>query len=46
MNDSRSGSGERRVLDIMTVFVLSITAVLTAWCGFEASKWGGEMSIA
>ncbi|WP_239453533.1 MULTISPECIES: hypothetical protein [Microbacterium] len=30
----------------MTVFVLSITAVLTAWCGFEASKWGGEMSIA
>ena len=37
---------ERRVLDIVTVFVLSITAVLTAWCGFEASKWGGEMSIA
>ncbi|HAM12795.1 MAG TPA: hypothetical protein DCO91_05680, partial [Microbacterium sp.] len=30
----------------MAVFVLSITAVLTAWCGFEASKWGGEMSIA
>ncbi|WP_229703100.1 hypothetical protein [Microbacterium murale] len=29
----------------MTVFVLSIIAVLTAWCGFEASKWGGEMSI-
>ncbi|WP_307858578.1 hypothetical protein [Microbacterium flavescens] len=26
--------------------MLSITAVLTAWCGFEASKWGGEMSIA
>ncbi|GAA3638379.1 hypothetical protein GCM10022200_22210 [Microbacterium awajiense] len=32
--------------DIVTVFVLSITAVLTAWCGFESSKWGGEMSIA
>ncbi len=28
------------------MLVLSITAVLTAWCGFEASKWGGEMSIA
>lgn len=35
-----------KTVDIATVFVLSITAVLTAWCGFEASKWGGEMSIA
>ncbi|MFV0373413.1 hypothetical protein [Microbacterium sp.] len=35
-----------RVQDIVTVFLLSITAVLTAWCGFESSKWGGEMSIA
>lgn len=37
---------EKSVTDIVTVFVLSITAVLTAWCGFESSKWGGEMSIA
>lgn len=37
---------ERRIVDVITVFTLSITAVLTAWCGFEASKWGGEMSIA
>lgn len=28
------------------VIVLSVTAVLTAWSGFESSKWGGEMSIA
>ncbi|MGZ0711823.1 hypothetical protein ACWPKO_26160 (plasmid) [Coraliomargarita sp. W4R53] len=34
------------VQDVVAVFVLSITAVLTAWCGFESSKWGGEMSIA
>lgn len=34
------------VLGIITVVLLSITAVLTAWCGFESSKWGGEMSIA
>lgn len=40
---SRSSHG---VLEISTVLLLSITAVLTAWCGFEASKWGGEMSIA
>ncbi|MVQ43792.1 hypothetical protein GON06_16700 [Microbacterium sp. MAH-37] len=30
---------------MIAVFVLSITAVVTAWCGFEASKWGGDMSI-
>ena len=32
--------------EVVAVVVLSATAVLTAWCGFEASKWGGEMSIA
>lgn len=36
----------RRLLDVSTVVLLAVTAVLTAWCGFEASKWGGEMSIA
>ncbi|QKJ18431.1 hypothetical protein [Microbacterium hominis] len=35
-----------RIQDIVGVFVLSIIAVLTAWCGFQSSKWGGEMSIA
>ncbi|WP_194409473.1 hypothetical protein [Microbacterium cremeum] len=35
-----------RIQDVVGVFLLSITAVLTAWCGFESSKWGGEMSIA
>jgi hypothetical protein len=24
---------------------MSIVAVITAWCGFESSKWGGAMSI-
>ena len=37
---------KKSTFDIVTVFLLSITAVLTAWCGFESSKWGGEMSIA
>ncbi|KQQ93688.1 hypothetical protein ASF62_05615 [Leifsonia sp. Leaf325] len=45
-NEEATRSRENRILDIVTVFMLSITAVLTAWCGFEASKWGGEMSIA
>ncbi|MDR5690642.1 hypothetical protein [Agromyces indicus] len=34
------------MIDIIGVFLLSVIAVLTAWCGFQASKWGGEMSIA
>ncbi|WP_353827095.1 hypothetical protein [Agromyces sp. SYSU T0242] len=36
----------KRVTEIIGVFLLSVVAVLTAWCGFQASKWGGEMSIA
>lgn len=31
--------------EIVAVFLLSVTAILTAWCGFESSKWGGQMSI-
>ncbi|WES62965.1 hypothetical protein P0L94_10920 [Microbacter sp. GSS18] len=46
MSGDEGESTIQRVQDIVAVFVLSITAVLTAWCGFEASKWGGEMSIA
>ncbi|HET6302975.1 DUF308 domain-containing protein [Microbacterium sp.] len=34
-----------RVREVLAVVVLSVTAILTAWCGFEASKWGGMMSI-
>lgn len=37
---------ERELREIVAVFLLSIVAVLTAWCGFESAKWGGEMSIA
>lgn len=33
-------------IELLAVIVLSVTAVLTAWSGFESSKWGGEMSIA
>ena len=32
--------------ELTAVILLSVVAVLTAWCGFESSKWGGEMSIA
>ncbi|MRG59145.1 hypothetical protein GE115_04575 [Agromyces sp. CFH 90414] len=36
----------QRIIDAVAVFLLSTVAVLTAWCGFQSSKWGGEMSIA
>jgi hypothetical protein len=32
--------------ELVAVVLLSVTTILTAWCGFQASKWGGEMSIA
>ena len=36
----------KTIREVVTLLVLSLTAVLTAWCGFQSSKWGGEMSIA
>ncbi len=32
-------------LEFITVVVLSVTTILTAWSAFESSKWGGAMSI-
>lgn len=31
--------------ELVTVVLLSVTAVVTAWTGFQASKWSGAMSI-
>ena len=31
--------------ELVTVVLLSVTAVVTAWSGFQASKWSGAMSI-
>jgi len=44
-SESRREHRWREAHEIIAVFVLSATAILTAWCGFEASKWSGEMSI-
>lgn len=40
---AHAGEGAR---ELLAVLLLSITAVVTAWTGFQASKWGGAMSIA
>ena len=36
----------RPFIEIVAVAMLSVTAILTAWCGFQAAKWSGERSIA
>ena len=41
-----SSRTRRPWLDVLAVVILSAVAVVTAWCGFQSSKWGGEMSIA
>ncbi|WP_457208549.1 hypothetical protein [Nocardioides sp. P5_C9_2] len=32
-------------LELAAVLLLSVTAIMTAWAGFQSSKWGGAMSI-
>lgn len=47
------GSAEREADDaeawdwigLLSIILLSVTAIVTAWSGFQASKWGGAMSI-
>ncbi|MRX43617.1 hypothetical protein [Agromyces kandeliae] len=46
MTEGETRDRWKRATEIIGVFLLSVVAVLTAWCGFQASKWGGEMSIA
>ncbi|MGR2752230.1 hypothetical protein [Agromyces arachidis] len=46
MAEEQAHDRAKRATEIVGVFLLSVVAVLTAWCGFQASKWGGEMSIA
>ncbi|MBL0885132.1 hypothetical protein [Myceligenerans indicum] len=46
MEDSKEGARRGWPLETIAVILLAVTAVLTAWSGFESSKWGGEMSIA
>jgi len=43
--ESKSRRRWAEAREIIAVFLLSVTAILTAWCGFESSKWGGHMSI-
>jgi hypothetical protein len=43
------GDARRTTVDrwreLIAVLLLSVTAIVTAWTGFQASKWSGAMSI-
>lgn len=34
------------VHELIAVILLSLVAVMTAWCGFQSAKWGGDSSVA
>jgi len=36
-------SAERR-LELLSVFLLALTTLTTAWCGYQAARWSGEQS--
>lgn len=45
--DAGAAETERQARrELVAVLVLSVTTILTAWSAFQASKWGGAMSIA
>ena len=45
MNDEAPSQHRVDWREIVVVVLLSVTTILTAWVGFQSSKWGGAMSI-
>jgi hypothetical protein len=37
-------SAREQVLEIVEALMLSVVAVVTAWCGYQASKWEGQQA--
>lgn len=46
-DDPKSTAAEKKAsnIELFSVLLIALTAVLTAWSGFQSSKWGGVMSI-
>jgi hypothetical protein len=42
--DGKPTSHGERVLELGAVLLLSMTAVATAWSGYQAARWSGEQS--
>jgi hypothetical protein len=40
---ARPARAERR-LELASVFLLALTTLATAWCGYQAARWSGEQS--
>ena len=48
MSDGESSAAKDRrtkIIEIIEVSVLSIVAILTAWSGYQGTKWGGRQSM-
>lgn len=45
MTDAPEGRKKVGLREVVVVVLLSVTTVVTAWVGFQASKWSGAMSI-
>src|SRR6476469_2783982 len=43
---NRAGSFVDRLIEMVTVLVLGLATVGTAWCGYQASQWSGAQSTA
>jgi hypothetical protein len=41
---ARTTPGGERILELGAVLLLSITAVATAWSGYQAARWSGEQA--
>jgi hypothetical protein len=39
---TRRAARSDRLIEILTVIVLGVSTVGSAWCGYEASRWNGE----
>jgi hypothetical protein len=45
-DETSAAKGRRtKIIEIIEVSVLSIVAILTAWSGYQGTKWGGRQSM-
>ena len=43
---NREGAGIDRLIEMVTVLVIGLATVGTAWCGYQAAQWNGVQSAA
>jgi hypothetical protein len=35
-------TGQERRIEFFAAVILSLATALTAWCGYQSARWGGE----